>query len=210
MLIFGQVDSLSANTKTENKGNFVAGKIVQTGVADLKVTVRVIAVETAAIMSAPSASSEQSVVLSQRSTSSLPYGATASANAMPVYGYAWAEKPIDAAVEDVTAQLSQKISSSIASLQVAAAAPSIPKFVGMEDGLVVINKGQNAGIKVGDKFNIIRQKVTDLVDPDTNQPITRKMKLCTMVVTIVEDTISSGTCDSATPPQKGDEIAPAQ
>jgi hypothetical protein len=134
----------------------------------------------------------------------------ATSNAVPVYGMAWASKDIDKAVDDVTTQLSQKVSSSIASLQVSPAAPIIPKFVGIEDGLVVINKGHNAGIKVGDRFAIVRPTDTGLQDPDTNQPIIRKKKLCTMTVTVVEDTISSGTCDGSTPPQKGDEIQPAQ
>jgi hypothetical protein len=164
-------------------------KQVQTGVVDATVTARVIAVETGTIMTAPSASSEQTVVLSTRSSSSLPiYGAAATNNAPQVYGVAWAAKPLDNAIDDMTTQLAQKVSASIVSLQVAAAAPSLPKFVGMEDGLVVINKGQNANIRVGDKFDIIRSTASaTLIDPDTNQPIIHKKKLCTMTVTIVED-----------------------
>lgn len=211
VLIFGQVDSLSATTKNENKGNVFAQKVVQTGVVNITVTARVIAVETGTIMTAPSASSEQTEVLSSRSSSALPIiGATATNNAAPVYGMEWAAKQIDKAIDDVTAQLSQKFSSSIVSLKATPAAPSIPKFVGMEDGLVVINKGHNAGIKIGDKFSIVRPTDTGLQDPDTNQPIIRKKKLCIMTVTIVEDSISSGTCDGSTPPQKGDEIIPVQ
>lgn len=120
------------------------------------------------------------------------------------------ERSTDKAVDDVTIQLSQKVSSSIASLQASPTSVSIPKFVGIEDGLVVINKGHKTGIKVGDRFSIVRPTDTGLQDPDTNQPIVRKKKLCTMTVTVVEDTISSGTCDGSTPPQKGDEIQPGQ
>jgi curli biogenesis system outer membrane secretion channel CsgG len=211
VLIFGQVDSFSAASKTENKGNILAQKQVQTGVVDLTVTVRIIAVETGTILAAPSASSEQKEILSHSSSSALPIiGIATTGNATPVYGMAWASKDIDKAVDDVTAQLSQKVSSSIASLQVSPAAPSIPKFVGIEDGLVVINKGHNAGIKVGDRFSIVRPTDTGLQDPDTSQPIIHKKKLCTMTVTVVEDTFSSGTCDGSTPPQKGDEIQPGQ
>jgi curli biogenesis system outer membrane secretion channel CsgG len=211
VLIFGQVDSISATSKMENKGNVFAQKQVQTGIVDLTVTARVIAVETGTIITAPSASSEQNEVLSTRSSSSLPIiGPAASNNAARVYGMEWASKQVDKAIDDVTIQLSQKVSSSIVSLQVSPVAPSIPKFVGIEDGLIVINKGHSAGIKVGDKFSIVRPTDTGLQDPDTNQPIIRKKKLCTMTATIVEDTISSGTCDGSTRPQKGDEILPAQ
>jgi curli biogenesis system outer membrane secretion channel CsgG len=211
VLIFGEVDSLSATTKNENKGNVFAQKQVQTGIVDITVTARVIAVETGTIMTAPSATSEQTEVLSTRTSSAIPIiGPAATNNGMPVYGNEWAPKQEDKAIDDVTSQLSQKVSTSITSLQVAAPTPTVPKFVGIEDGLVVINKGHNAGIKVGDKFNIVRPTDTGLQDPDTNQPIIRKKKLCTMTVTIVEDTISSGTCDGSTLPQKGDELLPAQ
>lgn len=211
VLIFGQVDSISATTKTENKGNVFVQKQVETGVVNLTVTARVIAVETGAIMAAPSASSEQTEVLSQRSSSSLPIiGIANGTPTIPDYTMQWASKQVDKAIDDVSIQLSTKVSSSIVSLQVSPVAPSIPKFVGMEDGLVVINKGRNAGIKVGDRFSIVRPTDTGLQDPDSNQPIIRKKKLCTMTVTIVEDTISSGTCDGSAPPQKGDEIQPAQ
>jgi curli biogenesis system outer membrane secretion channel CsgG len=211
VLIIGQVDSFSVASKTENKGNILAQKQVQTGTVDLTVTVRIIAVETGTILAAPSATSEQKEVLSHSSSSMLPIiGIANTGNATPVFGMEWASKDIDKAVDDVTIQLSQKVSSSIASLQVSAPAPSIPKFVGIEDGLVVINKGHNTGIKVGDRFSIVRPTDTGLQDPDTSQPIIRKKKLCTMTVTVVEDTISSGICDGSTPPQKGDEIQPAQ
>jgi len=212
VLIIGQVDSFSVAQKTENKGNMLVSKQVQTGVVDLTVTIRIIAVETGTILAAPSATSEQKEVLSSRSSSSLPIIGIAATPAptYPVFGMEWASKDIDKAVDDVTTQLSQKVSSSIVSLQASPTAATVPKFVGIEDGLVVINKGHNAGIKPGDRFNIVRPTNTGLQDPDTSQPIIRKKKLCTMTVTVVEDTISSGTCDGSTPPQKGDEIQPAQ
>jgi len=212
VLIFGKVDSLNADSKTENKGNVLSQKQVQTGVVDLTITARVIAVETGTIITAPSASSEQSVVLSTRTSSSLPiYGAAAAQpRPTPVYGNSWSAKPIESAIDDVTTQISQKVSGSISSLQVAAAAPTPPKFVGMEDGLVVINKGLNAGIKVGQQFNIVRPTDSGLRDPDSNEPIVRKKKLCIMTVTTVEEKISSGKCDGDAAPQKGDEITPVQ
>ena len=212
VLIFGKVDSLSADSKMENKGNVLSQKQVQTGVVDLTVTARVITVETGTIITAPSASSEQSVVLSTRTSSSLPiYGAaTAQSPSAPVYGNAWSAKPIEKVIDDVTTQICQKVSGSISSLQLAAAAPTLPKFVGIEDGLVVINKGQNAGVKVGQQFNVVRPTDSGLRDPDTNEPIIRKKKLCTMTVTTVEDKISSGKCDGDAVPQKGDEITPIQ
>jgi curli biogenesis system outer membrane secretion channel CsgG len=90
VLIFGQVDSFSAASKTENKGNILGQKQVQTGVVDLTVTVRIIAVETGTILAAPSASSEQKEILSHSSSSALPIiGIATTGNATPVYGMAW-------------------------------------------------------------------------------------------------------------------------
>jgi hypothetical protein len=206
VLIFGHVDSLSAESKMENKGNVLAQKQVQTGVVNINVTARVIAVETGTIITAPSASSEQSVVLSTHTSSSLPIVGVAATPSAPVYGNTWEAKQIEKAIDDVTTQISQKVSGTISSLQIAAAAPTLPKFVGMEDGLVVINKGQTAGIKVGQQFNVVRPTDSGLRDPDTNEPIIRKKKLCTMTITTVEEKISSGKCDGDAVPQKGDEI----
>jgi hypothetical protein len=107
-------------------------------------------------------------------------------------------------VDEVTDTLAKKVASS-PSVTFVASTPVTPKFVGIEDGLVVINKGAHADIKVGDTFEIVRPTDTGMKDPDSGAAIIRRKKLCTLVISTLEDSISSGKCDGAVP-QKGDEI----
>jgi len=117
-------------------------------------------------------------------------------------------KLVDQTVEAVSTDLSAKIAAGAQAEVAAHALPATPKFVGVEDGLTVINKGTDAGIKVGDKFSVTRPTDTGMKDPDSGQAIIRKKKVCTLVISVVEDGISSGGCDGGLP-TKGDEIAPA-
>jgi curli biogenesis system outer membrane secretion channel CsgG len=204
ILIVGRIDSFNANVTSSQTGFYVGTRIKQTGVTNLKVTARLISIEKGTILSAPSASASQTGVLSQSTTVQGMGNGAGTANDGSGLG-----RLVDQTVDAVSADLSAKISIATQSEVAARTLPSIPKFVGIENGLTVINRGTNAGIKVGDRFNVVRPTVTGLVDPDTNQPIIRKKQLCTLVISIVEDTISSGSCEGGVP-AKGDEIAPTQ
>lgn len=209
ILILGQIDSFSANIATENQTSMLGSKVVQNGVVELRGTARVIQVETGTIMLAPSVSSEQKAVLGQSSNSAggMVHGFSIPGSSKAQNNQTSLPKLVDQAVHDLASQLSAKISTSAVGMHVAQAQP---KFVGIEDGLIVVNKGQKAGIKVGDKFNVVRPTDTGMKDPDTGQVIIRKKKQCVLTITIVEDTISSGKCDGDGVPQSGDEFASAQ
>ncbi len=207
ILILGQIDAFSANITTDNQSSILGSKLVQNGVVELRGTARVIQVETGTIIVAPSVSSEQKAVLAQSSNSS---GAMVRGFSIPSSSKAQSNqtslpKLVDLAVHDIATQLSAKISTSAIGIKVA---PAQPKFVGIEDGLIVVNKGQIAGIKVGDKFSVVRPTDTGMKDPDTGQIIIRKKKQCVLTITVIEDTISSGKCDGVGIPQAGDEFAP--
>jgi curli biogenesis system outer membrane secretion channel CsgG len=205
LLIIGQVDDFSATTATENKQGFTGTKIIQNGDVTLRVTARIIQVDTAAILQAPSAQSEQKGVLSQSTYGqSGIIGMAANAHAAPA-NTSSIDKLIDQAVSDVSTQLAAKISATALAMP---ATVVIPKFVGIEEGLVVVNKGQNAGLKVGDQFEVSRLTDTGMKDPDTGQPIVHKKKLCLFTISEVEDSISSGKCDGTETPQAGDIFIP--
>jgi len=206
IIVVGQIDSFEANVTSSQTGNYISKKTKQTGNTDLKATARLISVERGTILSAPSASSEQTAVLAESSSSNLIQGVGSSSGTANTDTAL--RKLVDQTVDAVTTELSAKISTGTQADVAVHATPSVPKFVGIEDGQTVINKGTNAGIKVGDKFNVTRPTDTGMVDPDTNQPIIRKKKVCSLVISVVEDTISSGSCDGGVP-QKGDEIVPA-
>jgi hypothetical protein len=148
---------------------------------------RLISIETGSILSAPSASADKKGTVDT---------------------IAALVQLVDQDVDAVSTELSAKISGSAQAEVAAHAAPLVPKFVGIEDGLTVINKGAIAGIKVRDRFNVMRPADTGLKDPDTGQAILRKKKVCALVISVVEDTIASGSCDGGLP-EKGDELAPA-
>lgn len=205
IIIIGQVDAFSANVSSVSKQNLLGNKVEQDGLVNLRVTARVIQVETGAILGAPSVESEQKAVLSQSSDHSSAWAMAgvrvpdmSAQRGTPSGGI---QKLVDQAIYDASSQLALKINAMAPSTPV----PMIlPKFVGMEDGLVVVNKGQTAGIKVGDKFEVTRITQSSLIDPDTHQPIAHKTKQCVLTITVVEDSNASGKCDGSGAPQAGD------
>jgi curli biogenesis system outer membrane secretion channel CsgG len=205
IVITGQIEEFSANQTSSEKGRYVYKKTQANGTTALKITSRVTSVETGQILGAPSARSEKEGVLGEStSTTFIPNvnnsTATASANSALV-------KLVDANIEIVAEDVAKKIAASPAVAAVPAAAPPavLPKFVGIDNGLVMINKGSTAGIKAGDAFEVVHPVDTGLKDPDTGAAIVHKKKLCTLVISSVEDTSSEGKCDGGTP-AKGDEI----
>jgi len=206
IIVVGQIDSFNANVNASSTSYFVATKTKQNGVAGLKVTARLISVERGTILSAPSASSELTSLLSQSTTTDMVQGVGSGSRTSSLDSAL--RKLVDQTVEAVSTDLSAKIAAGAQAEVAAHATPSLPKFVGIEDGLTVINKGTGAGIKVGDKFLVARPTDTGMKDPDSGQAIIRKKKVCTLVISMVEENISSGTCDGGLP-TKGDELAPS-
>ncbi len=206
LLIIGQVDDFSASVTADSQQGFFGVKTTQNGDVSLRVTARIIEVDTAAILEAPSVQSEQKGVLGQSTSGGQPglIGMAARGHSAPV-NTSSISKLIDQAVNDVTAQLAAKIAHSALAIP---AAVVIPKFVGVQNGLIIINKGQAAGLKVGDQFEVLRLTDTGLKDPDTKQPIISKSKLCLFTITDVQDSFSSGKCDGGATPQAGDVFNP--
>ena len=202
ILITGEVDEFNANEKTVETGNYISKKTEIDGETTLKVSARLISIQTGQILAAPSATVEKTAVLEKSLSTNLIQGVgsktgTADANSA-------LRKLVDQAVGEATDTLTKKIGAASVVPSGPAVAP-MPRFVGIEDGLVVVNKGANAGIKIGDTFDIVRPTDTGMKDPDSGQAIIRKKKLCTLVISTLEDTISSGKCDGAVP-EKGDEL----
>ena len=205
ILIVGRVDAFTANIENEEKQGFMNTKTTQTGDVELRVTARVIQVDTGNIMQAPSVNSHQNSVLGQTTVYGDPRNPLGGSSKGKGTNSAL-QKLVDTSVRDVSVQLADKIRA--ASLTMPAVVV-IPKFVGIQDGLVVVNKGLNAGIKVGAEYDVTRQSDTGMKDPDTGQPILRKKRICGFTVTEVEDALSSGKCVGTDVPQSGDIFSPA-
>lgn len=206
LLIIGQIDDFSANITAKSKQGFLGTKSTREGEVDLRITARIIQVDTATILQAPSVQSDQKGVLAQSTNygQSGIIGMAAASHAAPV-NTSSIDKLIDQAVSDAASQLAAKISSTALSMP---ATVIVPKFVGIRDGLVIVNKGQSAGLKAGDQFEVLRLADTGLKDPDTGQAIIDKKKLCLFTITSVEDAFSFGKCDGADTPKSGDIFTP--
>lgn len=204
IVITGQIDEFSANQTSTDKGVYIAKKTRTNGTTALKISSRITSVETGQILGAPSARSEKEGVLGESTSYTVVpnvgnSSSTANASSALV-------KLVDANIEIVAEEVAKKIAASSAvAASGGAVAGTLPKFVGIEDGLVMINKGSNAGVKVGDAFEVVRPVDTGLKDPDTGAAIVHKKKLCTLVISTIDDTTSEGKCEGATP-EKGDEI----
>jgi curli biogenesis system outer membrane secretion channel CsgG len=207
LLIIGQVDDFSASIATESKQGFLGAKTTQNAEVSLRVTARIIQVDTATILQAPSVTSEQKGVLSQSTNygQSGLIGMAAASHAAPA-NTSSIDKLIDQAVNDATNQLAVKIGASALAMP---ATVITPKFVGIEDGLIVVNKGQTSGLKVGDQFEVSRLADTGMKDPDTGQAIVHKKKVCLFTITSIDDSNSSGKCEGVDTPKAGDIFAPA-
>ena len=206
-LVTGQIDEFSANENSKESGNYVSKKTEIEGSTALKLTVRVTSIETGQIIASPSVRVEKTGVLGKSSSSTLVGNVGSKTSTSDVNSALL--KLVDAEIEDISTQLAAKIASSyVAGGGVTAAAPVLPKFVGIEDGLTVINKGSASGVKIGDSFDVVRPTDSGLIDPDSNKPIIRRKKVCTIVISSVDDSTSEGACAGGAP-QKGDEIRAA-
>jgi curli biogenesis system outer membrane secretion channel CsgG len=207
IMVTGQIDEFSANEDSVEKGNYISKKTEVDGTTALKLSLRVISVETGQILGAPTARVEKSGVLGKSSSSTLIANvgsrtSTASTEAALL-------KLVDSEIEEISEQLSAKIASGPAALGGSspgmAASAVIPKFVGMDGDLVLINKGSTSGLKAGDSFDIVHPVDTGMVDPDTNKPIVRRKTICTLTLSSVDDSTAEGKCPGGNP-QKGDEL----
>jgi len=217
VLIIGQVNAFHADAATETANGMFSNKTSVNGEIELKVTARMISVETASILAAPTASSEMKKVLSQktdimpsvdgRNSFSSKSSGTGNVNTALL-------KLLDKSVDDVSADLGKQIDGSVAkipatSARAATAVGKPAKVVGMQGELALINRGTAAGIKVGSQFAVVRPVDSGMKDPDTGQPVIRNKKICNITITEVDDAVSAGKVDGEKP-LAGDEAKPAQ
>jgi curli biogenesis system outer membrane secretion channel CsgG len=204
-LVTGQIDEFSVSERSVDSGNYISKNTQIEGTTALRLTVRVTSVETGQIIAAPSARVEKSGVLGRSPNSTMPGSDTSKTSTADANSAL--QKLVDSEIEDISTQLAARIAASLVASGGAAPAVSVPpKFVGIENGLAVINKGSITGIKVGDSFDVVRPTDTGMTDPDGPQRhIIRRKRICTIVISSVEENLSEGTCEGGIP-QNGDEI----
>ncbi len=207
-IVIGQIDEFSANQESTEKANYISKKTEVTGTTALKISLRVVSTETGNIVAAPTARAEKTATLGKSSASLLV--TNVGSKASTVSTDAALTKLVDSEIEDVATEIADKITKSagITSTVAAATGPVLPKFVGIDEGNAMINKGANAGIKIGQQYDIVHSVDTGMVDPDTNKPILKHKVVCRLTIASVDDTTAEGKCPGGTP-AKGDELREA-
>jgi hypothetical protein len=168
------------------------------GTIVLRANARMVDVETGAILVAPSSEFEDTALISTASKPIWPQNApvkTTGRSPLVVYNEEWAK-----ASDAVTAGLAAKLTAAIAD----APPPKMasPLVAGIANGSVYINQGSTAGIKVGDKFQVVREVSVGLNDPATGRPIVQKQSICVLTVANADETSASGTCPGGLPQSK--------
>jgi curli biogenesis system outer membrane secretion channel CsgG len=233
LVVAGQIDAYNA-APTVSNSDIVFGKIHQIdGAVNLKVTVRLISVEKGSISSAPSAANDQKapickdMVIRGHGTGNCPK----TEDQERMMDDHVLRGLVDKATEEVAKQLSAEIAPLAASITpVVGPPPSAPKpdlagttnnapkpavvtvnalFLGISEGLVYIDKGSTAGVKVGDRFTI-RRSITKPFNDANGKPVVVHKTVCTAVIDTVEETSAAGKCVAEskgpdTVPHKGDE-----
>lgn len=245
-IVAGQIDAYNANTQDQQVSHFGSTTAQTSGTVAMRATARIISIERGSVLSAPSADISQTQVLAKSTQTTLGSLVPKSLKGQQLNN-AQGTKNVDQAlrglVDKATAGLASELSAKIdeaakanestavaakiaseppppAPAPTGAVAPPTqakPKLVNVENGLVYINKGSATGVKVGDKFEIKRSIETTMKDPDTGQPLVKHKGVCSLVITSVEESFSSGKCKPADPnarsaentPKSGDEIVPA-
>ena len=200
-IILVQVDTGSYTAQPQKSGSTTTA----VGTVILQAHARMIDVESAAILTQPSSSFQDSAeiakVVDHAAINTPLYRRPASKEVVSnndpkvIENNEWTK-----AVDAVSSELGTKLADALASAPGAKAEPAL--VAGIANGSVFINEGTSAGVKVGDRFQVTRRVDTGLVDPKTGKAITRTTQVCVLTVTIVDVDNASGTCKGGLPQSK--------
>jgi hypothetical protein len=189
VLIFVRVESYAVTSTQQSSNKFAYIELSTVGDVNLAVTAKALGVETESVISAPTSTITKHEILRKSKQ-------MASTPVMPRMNQGNQVDPDliklrDTAITEAAQDLSTKLTGSLGAAPVRV---TVPKVVGIDSGKVMLNRGTNAGVKIGDVFQITRMADSGFKDPDTGQPIIRKKVICALTLTDVEDSIALGTC----------------
>ena len=204
-IIMVQVDTGSYTTQNQKNGNTTTA----VGTVILQAHARMLDVESAAILAQPSSSFEnQATIATVTEHKAVTFGAYHKNASQTVDGNdpkVVETNEISKAIDTVSSDLAAKLSSSLSSAPGPKAEPAL--VAGIAAGSVYINEGSTAGVKVGERFQVVRKVDIGLKDPKTGQPMTKRTVICELTVTSVDDTNASGSCKGGIP-QSNDVAEP--
>jgi curli biogenesis system outer membrane secretion channel CsgG len=205
VIVFVGVAGFQANASEEHKDYVLYSKTTVQGVVHLSVNTKAIAVDTGAVLSAPTATVEKNEIIHESKSSANRGYATIPSRDVTSANSAALLQLVDKAVDESTAEISSKLAGSLTASVAISKPAGAPKVVGIDQGKVMINRGSTAGLKVGDKFQVIRMADSGFKDPDSGQPIIRKKKVCSLLLSDVDETLAYGSCEGDVP-QAGDQL----
>jgi hypothetical protein len=199
-IIMVQVDAASYTTQNQKNDS----TITAIGTVILQAHARMLDIETAAILGQPSSSFEDhATIATVTQHAPVVFGPIRKPASQTVQGddpKVVETNEVTKAIDSVSADLAAKLSGTLSSAPGPKAAPAL--VAGIANGSVYIDEGSTAGVKVGDRFRIIRNVNIGLNDPKTGQPMTKKTEVCELTITSVDEGNSSGNCKGGIPQSK--------
>lgn len=177
-------------------------------VVQAEASARLIDVESGATTAQPSATFKDSAVALE--TKTFPVYKTTGQGLPATLNDLWT-KATDSLTTDLTAKLRDAFNRETPAASAAASmASDPPKVLGTENGSVFINRGSKAGIKAGDRFQIVRNSATSLKNDD-GTPVINRQKICLLKIDSLspDGKNSSGSCPGGVPEPK-DQAEPFQ
>lgn len=170
----------------------------------LRANAKMIDVETGVIRAQPASAFQDSVVVSETTKSGgFQLGTIRTPPKQKTTGgdpKVIADNEGTKAVDAVVKELASKLTS--AAPAAAAGSTDLPMVAGIVNGAVYINQGAGAGIKVGDRFQIVREAPLGINDPKTGKPMMQKQEVCVLTIEKADDSNSSGSCKGGLPQTK--------
>jgi len=207
-IVLVELDAASYTTHDEAESS---SRTRTTVTVILKATAKMVDSQSALILAAPESSYTDSVLVAEKSKSNgvqLPYGFKVPAKNSQTGGdpqviqtQEWTK-----AGDAVTLELATKLATTLSSAPKPKAASSV--VAGIAGGKVYLESGSKDGIAVGQKFQVLREVPTGLINK-AGKPIMDKQAVCVLTVSSVDDDSANGSCQGGLP-QKNDVADPMQ
>lgn len=199
-IVLMQVVSVSWTTHPEQSGNTT--RVL--GTVTLSADARLIDIETAVIQAQAASSYQDTALISETTKSN---GSVYGPFRTPPKQKTTGGDPTVIATNEAGKATSAVIKEIAAKLTAAAQTTAAPHLesalvAGIVSGAVYINRGSAAGVKMGDKFQIVREVSLGINDPQTNLPMTKKQQVCVLTIVNVDDSNASGSCQGGLPQSK--------
>jgi len=208
VILFGTVTTFTVNPNASDDATGIYGTVT------VAATARIVSTESGAILKAPVANETARGMIRLKPLPPAPQrpctmilgqricGPAPAVTAAPRVELKTLEQLLDQAIEACGRSLvTQIMAMPVARTSVATASSPLAKVsvIGVSDGMTYINRGSEAGLKVGQEIRIYRVVQTGLVNPDDRTPVTRKNQICTLTLSDVEQRNSGGNCVGGSP-----------